>query len=187
MAPTRGSQRALRKDRTVFGDVFEHHALVVSGEDDVVLAHHRAAAQCGKADDIFLAGAGVTVAGAHGFFVQRNASPISRCLPQQQRGARRRIDLHAVMHFDDLDVEIRQCLGGLLHQGRQQIDTQAHISGCDDDGMARGGADLAVVIGGESGCADHMGDARLRGQRGELDRYFGAGEIANRIGAGDQR
>ena len=34
------------------------------------------------------------------------AAPLGRRFAEQQRGARRRVDLHAMVHFDDLDVEL---------------------------------------------------------------------------------
>ena len=36
---------------------------------------------------------------------KRNATPIGRRFTEHERGARRRIHLHAVMHLDDFDIE----------------------------------------------------------------------------------
>ena len=48
-----------------------------------------------------------------------------------------------------------------------RLTPMAHIAGLDDGGVAGGGLDLGLVGGGESGGADDMDEAGLRGQRGE--------------------
>ena len=53
-----------------------------------------------------LARAGMAVAAAHGMLVEIEPRAFGRRLAEQQRGARRRIDLVVVMHFEDLDIEI---------------------------------------------------------------------------------
>ena len=81
-----------------------------------------------------------------------------------------RVHLVAVMHLEDLDVEIGvERLRRLAHQDREEVDAEAHVAGLDDHGMARGRLDLLLVIGGEAGGADDMDDARLCGELGEGD------------------
>ena len=41
-----------------------------------------------------------------GMVAQGDAAPLRGRFAEQQRGARRRVDLHAVVHFDDFDVEV---------------------------------------------------------------------------------
>ena len=52
-----------------------------------------------------LRGAGYSVAAPRGMTGKLDAAPFRRRFAKQQRRARGRIDLHAVMHLDDLDVE----------------------------------------------------------------------------------
>ena len=76
------------------------------GEDDRVLADHVAAAQARKVRCRRRWRAPVWPSR------ERTACSSARCpacggrLAQQQRGAGRRVDLHPVMHLEDLDVEI---------------------------------------------------------------------------------
>ena len=67
--------------------------------------------------------------------------PSAAALPQHQRRAGRRIDLVAVMHLQDLDVEVGiERLRHLARERGQQVDAEAHVAGRDDGGMAGGGA-----------------------------------------------
>ena len=118
-----------------------------------------------------LARAGVAVADAHVVAGKRDAAPGGGGLAEQQRRARRRVDLVPVVHFEDLDVEIVgvERARRLLHQHRQQIDAEAHIAGLDDRRVARRRRDLRVVVGRAAGGADDMDDARLRRVAGEFD------------------
>ena len=135
-----------------------------------VLADHRAAAQRREADVAALARAGMAVADPDRMVGEVDAAAFRRRLAEQQRRARRRVDLVAVVHLEDLDVEIGvERLRRLAHQGGEQIDAEAHIAGLDDDRMARGGLELLLVVGREAGGADDMDDARLRGEFGEGD------------------
>ena len=115
------------------------------------------------------------------------ARPARGGLAEQQRGARGRIDLVAVVHLQDLDVEILrpERLRGLLDQHGEQIDAEAHIAGFDDGRVTGGGGDLGVVLRAAAGGADDMHDARLRGIAGELDARGGHGEIEHAVGLGE--
>src|SRR6185437_6998087 len=74
VAPFRRRHRAGREHRTVLGDVAEHDALMRPGQDHLVLADHRAAAQACETDDAILARAGLAVAPAHRILGQRDAA-----------------------------------------------------------------------------------------------------------------
>ena len=95
------------------------------------------------------------------------ASP--RCgLAEQQRGAGRRVRLHAVMHFEDFDVERgAQRLGREFDEAREKVHAEAHVAGFDDRGVTRGGLDARLVRVGETGGADDVDDARLGREVGE--------------------
>ena len=59
-----------------------------------------------------------------------DAAPRGGRLAEQQRGAGRRVDLVAVVHLEDLDVEIARVERPrrLLHQHGEQVDAEAHIA-----------------------------------------------------------
>jgi hypothetical protein len=85
-------------------------------EDRGVLAHHAAPPQRdAKPISPRLRAPVMTVAAAVGMIrPERNPAPLGGRFAQHQRGARWRIHLVAVMHLDDLDVEIRIQRGGHL-------------------------------------------------------------------------
>ena len=92
----------------------------------------------------------------------------------------------AVVHLDDLDVEVRvERLGRLADEHGEEIDAEAHIAGLDDRGVAGGGGDLLLVLGGQAGRADDVDDARLRGEFGEGDGRGGDGEVEHAVGLGE--
>ena len=162
--------------------VAENHPLALAGEDDAVIADDRAAAQRGEADVALAARAGQAVAAARRMVFERNASRRGRRFAKQERCARGRVDLHPMMHLDDLDVEIgpqrqRRAPG----QRRKQVDAEAHVARPHNRGVARRRVDLVEIVGAEAGCADHVDDARLRGEPGELDARGGRGEIDDRV------
>ena len=53
-----------------------------------------------------------------------------RCrITKHQGRARGRIDLHPVMHFNDLDIEVVPERGrNLFGQGDEQVDAEAHVA-----------------------------------------------------------
>ena len=74
-------------------------------------------------------------------------APLGRRFAEQQRGAGRRIDLHAVVHLEDLDVVIRpERPRRVAHQLGEQIDAEAHIARADDRRMARGGGEARQIV-----------------------------------------
>ncbi len=140
-----------------------------------MIADDGAAAQRRKADVARLARAGMAVARAHGMFGEIDGAPARGGFAEQQRRARGRIDLHAVMHFENLDVPIGpERSGGLLHEHGENVDAEAHVARAHDRRMARGGGDLREIVGGKPRRADDMRDARLRRERGEFDCRRGA-------------
>ena len=104
-----------------------------------------------------------------------------RGLAQKQRGARRRVHLHAVMHFDDFHIVIGQRMGRLAHQRRKQIDAETHIPRFDDHRMTGGRSYPGHVVVRVSGRADHVHDARLGREFGKSDARGGRGEIEHGI------
>src|ERR1700730_17019662 len=95
----------------------------------MVVADGVAAAQRGEADIAAAPRAGDAVAPALRHLVEAPAAPGSRGVAPSQRPTRRRVDLAAVSHDDDLDSPIRpepRC--GLLDQPQEQVDAEAGIS-----------------------------------------------------------
>ena len=65
----------------------QRHPLALAGEDDAVIADHRAAAQRGEADVADPARAGQAVTATRRMVLQRNAAAFSRRFAEQERGA----------------------------------------------------------------------------------------------------
>ena len=69
----------------------------------------------GKTDVAGIASASLAVAHPNRVLRRDRCHASAAALPEQQRGAGRRVDLLVVMHFEDFDVEIIiQCLGAAL-------------------------------------------------------------------------
>ena len=77
------------------------------GENHPMLANHVAAAERREADIAFAPRPDIAVAGPHAALGKRDASRLGRGLAEQERSARRRIALVAVVHLQNLDVELR--------------------------------------------------------------------------------
>src|SRR4051794_25921126 len=105
MRPERGLQRAVGEQHAILRMMRQRQALERAEEAYAVIAGRGAAAQGRKADVAGLARAGDAVAAAVCMLVERDAAAASRRLTQHQCRTRGRVDLHAVMGFDDLDVE----------------------------------------------------------------------------------
>ena len=72
-----------------------------------------------------------------------DATAFRRRRAEEKRGSGGSVDLHAMMHFDDLDVIFGpQRAGGLFDERGEEIDAKAHIARAHDDRMARGGLEL---------------------------------------------
>ncbi len=138
-------------------------ALAGSCEDDAVLARHRAAAQRREADVALAADAVVPVPRLGGMAGEIDAAALRRRFSQQQGRSGRRVDLHAVVHLDDLDVVVgAQRLGRLADEHREHVHAEAHVAGLDDDRVAARGAELPEVGLAQSRGSDDMDEARLR-------------------------
>ena len=110
---------------------------------------------------------------------------------KRQRGARRRVDLAAVVHLDDLDVPVRaEPRRDLLDQAEQQVDAEAGIGRPDDRHPLGRRAHRAVSARRQPGRADHhrravlgreRGVRRGRGGEAELDRDIAVAHQLARI------
>ena len=120
---TKGPTKSLGEDAAIFGLVAEFDPLAGPGENNVMIAHHRAAAQRGEADRAGLARPGVAIAHTHAVFRKPDGAAARGGLAKQQRGARGRIDLVTVVHFEDFDVEIirPERFRGLLDQHGETV------------------------------------------------------------------
>ena len=107
----------------------ELQPFAVAGEHDEVIARDRSSAQGREADRAFLARAGQPGAPVGAVVGERHAAACRRRLAEQQRGARRRVDLVAMVRLDDLDVPIvPEPLRRLAYQRRQQRDAERGVS-----------------------------------------------------------
>ena len=137
-----------------------------------MLADHGAAAKGRKADIAGIARAGMPVAAAHGAILQGDLAAFRRRLAEEERGAGGRIHLHAVVHLQDLDVEVfAERRRDLAHEAREQVDAERHVAGLDDARMARGRLQLGEIGLLQAGGADHVDDAGLGGERREGRRW----------------
>src|SRR5215467_4440483 len=138
------------------------------GEDHSVLADYVAAPERSKTDIALAPGPGLAVAGPHAALVERNASRSGGSRAKHQRCPRRRVALVAMMHFENLDVELwSKRLGHARGETSEQVDAEAHVARFDDGGMTGGGGDLGLVWLGEAGRANDMDNAGLRRERGK--------------------
>ena len=80
-------KRAAGEQRPVLGMVAQNDPLALAGEDDAVIADHRAAAQRREADVARAPRAGQAVTAARRMVLERNAAPLSRRFAKQERRA----------------------------------------------------------------------------------------------------
>ncbi len=114
------------------------------------------------------------------------AAPLGGGGGEHQRGAGWRVDLVAVVHLDDLDVEVLvQRLGDAAGERHQQVHAEAHVAGLDDGSVAGRRGNLRLVGCGQSRGADDMHGARVGREAGELDGGLGRCEVENAVAAGD--
>src|SRR5450631_2514505 len=139
-APKRGLDGTARENAAIFRDMGEFDALARPRENHFVIADHRPATQARKADIANLAQARVAVPHADRMLFELNATAVRRRRAEEKRGAGGRIHLHAMMHFNDLDVVFRpERAGGLFDERGEEIDAKTHIAGSHDDCVAPGG------------------------------------------------
>ena len=172
----------------------EFDPLALAGENDIVIADDRTAADAGQPDRALGPRTRQPCTAVDAQFGQRRPPPARRGLAKQDRGAGRSIDLVAVMRFDDLDIpvgaEARRCLA---HQLREQRDTKRGIARLEDRDVSRRGIDHGVLVDAEARGADDDrrarrpggGDMRLQGGGGgEVDQNVGYFRERERIAAG---
>ena len=178
LPPKRGLERAAREDGAVGGDVAQHDAFALTGEEHIMFAHDIAAANGGEADMAMLAGAGDAIATGVFCNIKVNAAPVRRCLTQHQGGAGGCVDLVVVMRLDHLDVEILiQCGSHLFGDLHQQVHPEAHVARLNDRRVAAGMGQGLMVAVIHAGGADHMHTAGLCSQLGVRDGGVGRGEV----------
>ena len=130
----------------------------------------------------------MAVADPHRMLGEVDAAPLGRGFAEEQRGAGRRVDLVAVVHLEDLDVEIVvERLRRLADEHGEEIDAEAHVARLDHRRVTGRGDDLRLVLRADAGGADDVDDAGLGGELGELDGRRGNGEIEDAIGLGEDR
>ena len=112
----------------------ENNPFVRTRKYDLVFANNRAAAQRGKAYRSRFARTCQAV--ATGFTFQANSTTARRCFPEKKRRPGRRVRLHAVMHFQNLDIEIRERFCGSCDERGEQCYTHTHITGFHDNASA---------------------------------------------------
>ncbi len=158
-------------------------SLARAGKDDLVVPDHRAAAQGREADRARRPCAGDAVAPGDALLCEVDGPPLRGCLAQQNGGTGRGVDLHAMMHLDDLDVPIgTECRCDLSDERGKQIDAEAHIAGADDrDALCRLGQ-RRQMRRLQPGGADDMQDAGVGREIGEGDGRLGRGEIEHGLG-----
>src|ERR1019366_9396489 len=112
--PGRRLHGTARENAAVFRDMSEFDPLAWSRENYFVIADDRAAAQRRKADIANRAQAGVAVTHADGMVFEGNPTAFRGASAEQKRGPGGCIDLHAMMHLEDLDIIFgTQRAGGL--------------------------------------------------------------------------
>ena len=154
------TQRTACEDAAVFGAVRQGQALFIAGKDDIVLPGHRTAAQRGETDGPFVPLARLPVAAAFALTFELYPTPRCSRFAQQQRSAARRVDFHAVMHLDDLDIPIGAEAGcRLLHQMGKKGHPQRGVTGLQHRNRMRRAVDRLVMAFRKPGRADDDGNA----------------------------
>src|SRR5690242_5934317 len=119
--------------------------LARTGEDHPMLADDVAAAQRREADIALPSWTNVTVARAYALVPKRHVPASRGGGTEHERRARRRVTLVAVVHLQDLDVELRaERLCHALGEKREQVDAKTHIPGLDDGRMTGRRLDLCL-------------------------------------------
>jgi ribosome-binding factor A len=178
LSPDRGPHRAAREEHPVARHMAEDDPLARPREDHLVLADDIAAPQAREADRALPPGPGHPVAPAFGEIGEIGAAPPCRRLAEHQGRARGRVDLHPVMHLDDLDIVVdAEESGRSRHQRREQVHPEAHVAGFHDRRVAGGGGEALAMLSPEPGRADDEDEAGLGGEFGMDHRGRGRGEV----------
>ncbi len=88
-----------------------------------------------------------------------DAAPLGRRRAEQQRGARRRVDLVAMVHLDDLDVPIlAEPRRRVADQVGEQVDAERHVRRLKHRDRLGGRVDRHEMLGAEPGRADRRSE-----------------------------
>ena len=162
LPPKRRLQSAAREDGAIRGQMAQHDAFTVSGENHVMLAHYIAAANRRKADIATGSLAGDAVAAPVRDIVQVHTPPACGGFTQHQRSAGRGVNLVAMVGFDHLDIEILvQCRCNLLGQADKEVHPKAHVSRAHNCGVARTCVQRDDIRVTQPGGADDVDSAGL--------------------------
>src|SRR5690606_30929907 len=158
-----------------------------AGEDHRVVTDNGAAPQRRKADVAPPARPGVAVPRSYARCLEIDAASLGRCGTEHQSRARRGVHLLAVMHLDDLDVEVRvERFCNAPRDGGQQVDAEAHVARLDDGSVAGGSLYCGLVAFAETCCSDDMHDACVGGEAGDVDGRGGDGEVDDGVAPRDE-
>jgi hypothetical protein len=158
-------------------------ALAGAGEQHRVVAHDVAPADGREADGRRVALAGDAFARVDRALLQVSAQRIGDHLAHLERGARGRIDLVAVVRFDDLDVVAgRKRLGRHFEQLEGDVDADAHVGRHHDRDVFRCRGDLGLLRVAEAGGADHGLHAQFAADGEVRQRAFGPREVDQHLG-----
>ena len=173
----RGVDRAGREKLLRLRRMRERDHLVIAGENDLVLADDRAAADGVQADLALpaLFPLGVAVVHILRFAVAHAGDGVG----QHERRAARRVNLLVVVLLDDLDVELAaEYLGRLFRKLDQKVDAERHVARIKDGLRLRGGLQRFHLLCAVAGRAEHGGNAALlRGVAEDRREEGGVGEI----------
>ena len=166
----------------------EGQDLVLGGEQDRVFADDAAGPDRGEADLAALALALNPVIG-FGLHVRQIGEPtLGGGFAQHQGGARRGIDLAAMMGLGDLDVPVLgvQPLGRVLDQADQYVHAQREIAAFDDGDLFGGLHQLGLLFRREAGRADDQaGAAAFRSILGQGQRSVRRREVDDHVAQRD--
>src|SRR5258706_525723 len=185
----RGAHGALRVSSAARGAVRDLDALAGAGEKDGVVADRIAAARDREADRPRLALAGHAVAREHRVLLERGAARACGDLAQLERGARRRVDLHLVVHLEDFRVVIgAERLRRHRHQLHHHVHAHAHVGRHDDGDVLRGRVDLGKPRRSKARRSDDHRALRAPARAKVRERALGAGEVSGDLrGLGGRR
>jgi len=167
--------------------VGEFEAFAIGCKHDGVVAHDVSAAEGVHPD--FAGGSGAEIAfaavghvvqiGGFRFFVED--------VEEGAGGPGRSVDLVAVVHFGDFDVEgiVSEDGGGLASEVEEEVDAGGKIGGVDDGDGFGGVENGGFLVIGVSGGADDEGNLESEGGGEEVVGEDGEGEVNDGIGPGE--
>src|SRR5690606_12992278 len=100
-----------------------------------------------------------------------------------QGGARRGVDLVAVVRFEHFDVVAAvEQLGRYVEQLERGVDAHAHVGGKDDGDLLAGGVNRLLSGFVKAGGANDAFDAQARANLQMVERTFRTGEVDEAVG-----